>query len=242
MRIPRIYVDMEISTDAPVILPKEPANHLANVLRLKPGHPVVLFNGDGNEYSGVIQDISKKQTSIYVDARLGISVESPLQIHLAQGISKGERMDLVMQKAAELGVTEITPIITKRCPIKLNAERWDKKFQHWQKVIISGCEQCGRNQLPKLNQPLSFMEFINQSTNQIRMIMHPKAEQRIANFARTVEGFRLLIGPEGGLSDTELYQASEFGYQKILMGPRVLRTETAAIAAISILQAQFGDI
>lgn len=242
MRIPRIYVDIELSTDTTLVLPKETANYLANVLRLKPGHPIVLFNGDGNEYSAEIDEISKKQTSILVNARLGISVESPLQIHLAQGVSKGERMDLVMQKSAELGVTDITPVITERCPVKLNADRWEKKLQHWQKILISACEQCGRNQLPRLNSPITLMEFINQSTHQTRLILHPFAEQRIANFNRPLEGFRLLIGPEGGLSDSELYQATEFGFQKILMGPRVLRTETAAIAAISILQAQFGDI
>lgn len=242
MRIPRIFVDLELTVDSVVNLPKEPANHLANVLRLKVGHPVVLFNGDGNEYSAELQDITRKQASALVLARLGINVESPLSLHLMQGVSKGERMDLVMQKSAELGVTEITPVITERCPVKLNQERWEKKLQHWEKVLISACEQCGRNKLPTLNAPVNFMEAINQSTNQLRLILHPQAEQRIANFTPPGDGVRLLIGPEGGLSDPELYQAVEFGYHKILMGPRVLRTETAAIAAISLLQAQFGDI
>lgn len=242
MRIPRIFVAMELATDTLIQLPKEPANHLANVLRLKAGHPVVLFNGDGNEYSAELHNISRKGASVLVSARLGISVESPLELHLMQGVSKGERMDLVMQKSAELGVTRITPVITERCPVKLNQDRWEKKQQHWEKVIISACEQCGRNKLPVLNPPIDFMEAIRQSTNQLRLILHPEAEQRIANFARPQDGVRLLIGPEGGLSETELYQAAEFGFHKVLMGPRVLRTETAAIAALTLLQAQFGDL
>ena len=173
MRIPRIFVDAQLATDATLQLDKEPANHLANVLRLKPGHPVVLFNGDGNEYSAEIHEISKKNTTVLISARLGISVESPLSIHLAQGVSKGERMDFVMQKSTELGVTDITPIITERCPVRLNQERWEKKHQHWQKVIASACEQCGRNTLPKLHFPVSYRDFINQSTNQLRLILHP---------------------------------------------------------------------
>jgi len=242
MRIPRIYVDTDLIVESSLPLPKEPANHLSNVLRLKPGHPVVLFNGDGNEYSAEIEEATKKHTTVYVSARLGISTESPLSIHLAQGVSKGERMDMVMQKSVELGVTEITPIITERCPVKLSAERWQKKQQHWQKIIISACEQCGRNTLPTLHEPISLTQWVQQSGNQLRLLLHPAAEQKIPQLDMPREGVRLLIGPEGGLADSEIYQATELGYQSVLMGPRVLRTETAALAAIAILQAQFGDI
>ncbi|MCC2605783.1 16S rRNA (uracil(1498)-N(3))-methyltransferase [Planctobacterium marinum] len=242
MRIPRIYYPDTLQSDTQIELPKDSAVHITNVLRLKPGHPVVMFNGDGNEYSGEIQEASKKSTTVFVSAKLGLSVESPLNTHLAQGVSKGERMDLVMQKSVELGVSEITPIITERCPVKLSEERWQKKLQHWQKIIISACEQCGRNTLPILNQPVSYQAWIQQSTNQCRLMLHPQAQLRLNQLALPPEGVRLLIGPEGGLSDAEIYQAREFGYEEVLMGPRILRTETAALAALAILQAGFGDI
>lgn len=242
MRIPRIYYPDTLQTDTQIALPKDSAIHISTVLRLKPGHPVVIFNGDGNEYSGEIVETSKRATTVAVSAKLGISVESPLSTHLAQGVSKGERMDLVMQKSVELGVTDITPIITERCPVKLNEERWQKKIQHWQKIIISACEQCGRNTLPTLHQPVSFQTWVQQSTNQLRLMLHPQASQRLNQLRLPAEGVRLLIGPEGGLSDAEIYQAREFGYEEVLMGPRILRTETAALAALAILQAGFGDI
>ena len=242
MRIPRIYYPDALHPDQTVALPKEAAVHICNVLRLKAGHPVVLFNGDGNEYSGELFDVSKKQTLVHIDTQLGVSVESPLHIHLAQGISKGDRMDMVMQKSVELGVSEITPVITERCTVKLNNERWEKKHLHWHKIITSACEQCGRNTLPVLHQPLFLNEFIQQSTPQLRLTLNPRSEKRFTHLALPKEGVRLLIGPEGGLSDNEIYQATELGYQSVLMGPRILRTETAALSAIAILQAQFGDI
>lgn len=242
MRIPRIYFPDALHPEQTVVLPKEAAVHISNVLRLKEAHPIVLFNGDGNEYSGELSQVTKRQTLVTIDSRLGVSVESPLQIHLAQGVSKGDRMDMVMQKSVELGVTDITPILTERCTVKLNNERWEKKHQHWYKVITSACEQCGRNILPVLHPPISLYEFLQQSTPQLRLTLNPNSEHRFTHLALPKAGVRLLIGPEGGLSDTEIYQATELGYHSVLMGPRILRTETAALSAIAILQAQFGDI
>lgn len=242
MRIPRIYHPEPIIVEHNLPLTQEACKHLLTVLRLKDGHPIILFNGDGNEYSATLQIESKRHATALIEAQLSISVESPLPIHLGQGISKGERMDFVLQKSVELGVSEITPLITERCPIKLNAERWDKKQQHWHKVITSACEQCGRNVIPTLHKAMSLHEWLAQSTNQLRITLHPQAEKRMQDIKPDQHGFRLLIGPEGGLSDNEIYQSSESGFATALLGPRVLRTETAALTAITVLQSHFGDL
>lgn len=242
MRIPRIFHPDILPIDEAVELTKEASNHLLNVLRLKDGHPLVLFNGDGNEYSAELKHKSKRSAEAIVQTKLGISVESPLNIHLAQGISKGDRMEFVIQKAVELGVTEITPLITERCAVKLNSERWEKKHLQWQKIAISSCEQCGRNVVPTINSPISFSQWIQQSTNQIRLTLDPKAENRLNQIHYLSNGVRLMIGPEGGLSEHEIYQAAEHGYHGVTMGPRILRTETAALSAIAALQSIYGDL
>lgn len=242
MRIPRIFHPSPIQVDSTVSLSPEASKHLLTVLRLKDNHPLILFNGDGNDYSATLHIASKKQACAIVDTQLSISVESPLAIHLGQGISKGERMDFVLQKSVELGVTELTPLITERCTIKLNAERWDKKHQHWLKVVTSACEQCGRNVIPTLHPPISLHQWLGQSTQQTRLTLHPEAEHRLADIQPSPYGYRLLIGPEGGLSENEIYQSGETGFHSALLGPRVLRTETAALTAITVLQSHFGDL
>lgn len=242
MRIPRIYHPSPLIVDQQVELAPDAVNHLVNVLRLKPGHPIVLFNGDGNEYSAELLTIEKRKACASVDAKLSISVESPLAIHLGQGISRGDRMELVMQKAVELGVTDITPLITERCGVKLNEQRWQKKLQQWQKIIISACEQCGRNSLPTLHPATQFNDWVNHSTQQLRLTLHPRAEKSIRHLSVPPQGVRLLIGPEGGFSDGEIYTTEEAGFQTVQLGPRVLRTETAALATITALQAMYGDL
>ncbi len=242
MRIPRIFVDSPLAVEQVIALGDDAVNHIVNVLRLKQGHPVVLFNGDNNEYSGVLESVGKRQAEVYVDACLSVTVESPLAIHLGQGISRGDRMDFVLQKSVELGVTEITPLITERCGVKLSHERWLKKSQQWQKILIGACEQSGRNTIPVLHPPTEFATWIQQSTQQTRVTLHPRAEKRLRDIRPSPYGFRLLIGPEGGLSEKEIYHTEEFGYSEGLLGPRVLRTETAALTAISVLQSQYGDL
>lgn len=242
MRIPRIYHPAPIQVDTTISLTQEASKHLLTVLRLKDEHPLILFNGDGNDYSATLNIASKKQVSAFVETQLSLSLESPLSIHLGQGISKGERMDFVLQKSVELGVTELTPLITERCPVKLSADRWEKKYQHWLKIVTSACEQCGRNVIPTLHPPLALHQWLGQSTRQTRLTLHPEAEHRMAGIAPSPYGFRLLIGPEGGLSQSEIYQSSESGFSSATLGPRVLRTETAALAAITVLQSHFGDL
>ncbi|MCU7555507.1 16S rRNA (uracil(1498)-N(3))-methyltransferase [Alteromonas sp. ASW11-19] len=241
MRIPRLYHAGTIPLDEEFTLAEEPAHHVANVLRLKPNHPVVLFNGDGNEYSGILISVSRKLVTVEVDACLTLNKESPLPIHLGQGVSKGDRMDMVLQKSVELGVTEITPLITERCAVKLDEKRWQKKHAQWQKIIISACEQCGRNTLPDIHPPTPLSAWMAGSTESTRLVLTPGAERPLARQPYTQHGFRLLIGPEGGLSEQETHQANECGFTSVSLGPRVLRTETAALASLSVLQAQHGD-
>jgi 16S rRNA (uracil1498-N3)-methyltransferase len=202
----------------------------------------VLFNGDGNEYSAQLFEVAKRKVVVRVDSKISISIESPLNIHLGQGISRGDKMEWVIQKSVELGVTDITPLITERCGVKLSEERWSKKHEQWQKLAIAACEQCGRNVLPVLHAPSLFNDWINLSTNQVRLTLHPRAEKAFRHVAMPPAGARLLIGPEGGFSDQEIYQTEQNGFQTIQLGPRVLRTETAAITAIAALQAIHGDL
>jgi len=242
MRISRIYHPDTLHSDQELELTPDACNHVANVLRAKVGQPVVLFNGDGNEYSGEFIDVSKRKVLVQIDAKLSMNLESPLPIHLGQGVSRGDRMDLVLQKSVELGVTEITPLITERCGVKLDEQRWQKKHAQWQKIIIAACEQCGRNVLPTLHMPTDFQNWINQSTQALRLTLHPRADKSFRHINIGNHGVRLLIGPEGGFSDQELYQTEQGGYQTVQLGPRTLRTETAAITAISALQAIYGDL
>ena len=203
---------------------------------------MVLFNGDGNEYSAQIIDVSRKQVVVEADACLTIGKESPLSIHLGQGVSKGDRMDTVLQKSVELGVSEITPILTQRCAVKLDEKRWEKKIQQWQKIITGACEQCGRNTVPKLNAPVTLNQWLASPTQASRLILAPGAEQPLSKTPYSTHGFRLLIGPEGGLSEQEIHQANENGYSSVSLGPRILRTETAALTSVSILQSLHGDL
>ena len=242
MRISRIYYPFELSIDTYITLTEDATNHLANVLRAKTGQAVVLFNGDGSEYSAELFEVTKRKVVVRIDSKISISIESPLSIHLGQGISRGDRMEWVIQKSVELGVTDITPLITERCAVKLSTDRWAKKHQQWKKLTISACEQCGRNVLPVLHAPSLFADWVSQSTNQVRLTLHPRAEKAFRHVSMPPAGARLLIGPEGGFTEQEIYQTEQCGFQTIQLGPRVLRTETAAIAAISAIQAIHGDL
>jgi 16S rRNA (uracil1498-N3)-methyltransferase len=242
MRISRIYYPFELVTDEYVTLTDDATNHVANVLRAKEGQAVILFNGDGNEYSAHLCEVTKRKVIVGIDSKISISIESPLSIHLGQGISRGDRMEWVIQKSVELGVTDITPLITQRCGVKLNEQRWSKKHEQWLKLVIAACEQCGRNVLPTLHPPTLFTNWIQLSTNQLRLTLHPRADKAFRHVSMPPFGARLLIGPEGGLTEQEIYQTEQSGFQTIQLGPRVLRTETAAIAAITALQAIHGDL
>ncbi|MDF2179482.1 16S rRNA (uracil(1498)-N(3))-methyltransferase [Aliiglaciecola sp. CAU 1673] len=242
MRIPRIFHPDLLAVDQEISLSPDAINHIGNVLRLRSGQPVVLFNGDGNEYPATLIEVGKRHVSAMIDAKLSVSCESPLGIHLGQAVSKGDRMDFVLQKSVELGVTDITPLTSERSVVKLSEERWTKKHEQWQKIIAGACEQCGRNRLPTLHPVMSLSQWTQQSTQQLRLTLDPRAELKMDQLHPPKEGIRLLIGPEGGLSDQEVYQAQQHGFIGIQLGPRVLRTETAALTAIAALQSRFGDL
>ncbi len=241
MRIPRIYHEGELRLNKPVALSGSAATHLVRVLRLGSDDPITLFNGNGGEFSALITEVIKRQVIVTPTEFHERERESPLILHLAQGISKGERMDYTIQKAVELGVSEITPIATERSVVNVKGERMEKKLRHWRGIISSACEQCGRNTLPILNPVETFSYHIGKQTDAVRLLLDHRAEGTIHSIDAG-ESVELLIGPEGGLSPAERDAAIKAGYRAVRFGPRILRTETAAVAALAVLQAQLGDL
>lgn len=243
MANPRIYQASIYTLHETVKLSDDAFGHLIRVLRLKEGDQVVLFNGEeAFQYQAKLIDISKKQAYAEILTKDVIDNESPLNIHLGQGISRGDRMDFTLQKSVELGVNTITPLFTERCGVKLNAERLEKKRQQWQKIVISACEQSGRASIPVVAEPMLLVDWLKQETSALKINLHPKAQHSIMSLPMENTRVRLLIGPEGGLSDEEISQANENDFVDVLLGPRVLRTETAALTAITALQCRFGDL
>jgi 16S rRNA (uracil1498-N3)-methyltransferase len=242
MRIPRFYTTQALQADDEITLEESVSHYISTVLRLRENAPIVLFNGNGADYTADVVAPHKKQTKVVINAQISLNVESPLQIHLAQGVSKGDRMDYALQKAVELGVSEITPVLTEFCNVKLSQERWEKKHEQWQKIIIGACEQSQRNCIPSLHPAMTFGQFIKVSTLQKRIILAPGSQTYLSGLARHPQGFQLLVGPEGGFSEQEVYTAEQIGYTAVNMGPRILRTETAAATSIAVLQALHGDL
>ncbi|OZB04527.1 MAG: 16S rRNA (uracil(1498)-N(3))-methyltransferase [Idiomarina sp. 34-48-12] len=244
MRIPRIYQTasspwgigetLELEADA--------ANHVGRVLRMNAGQQLELFNGDGSNYAATIIESSKRSVAVQIDHVEANSTESAVHIHLAQGISRGDRMDFVLQKSVELGVAAITPLFTERCGVKLSGERLLKKQQQWQKIVIAACEQSGRSKVPTVHTPVSFNQWLTQLPEGLRLTLDPYAEKPLRDLAEKPAKLTLFIGPEGGLSEQEVASASEHDFLPVRLGPRILRTETAALTALSIIQYQFGDL
>jgi 16S rRNA (uracil1498-N3)-methyltransferase len=244
MRTIRIFEDSSLSLNTPISLSEFGAQHIAKVLRMRQDDEFILFNGLGGEYRTVITSITKKEVIVTPVEYIERSIESPINIHLVQVLSKGDKMDFTLQKAVELGVTEITPITSSRCTIRLKDDRLDKKNESFKRIIISACEQCGRTIIPKLNPIIDMSDFLNNHSpnlNGHKLILDPFCDTHIKNLQPSND-YTLLIGPEGGLSDEEIKQAQDKGFTSVLLGPRILRTETAALVAMSILQSSFGDI
>jgi len=243
MRSPRIYSEQPLSLHQEVGLSTQASRHIAAVLRLQEGDAITLFDGARGEYQAHIVKLGKTviaKTRQFDEHHC----ESPLKIHLAQAISKGDRMDYTIQKSVELGVSSIQPLFSERCVIKLKGNRLEKRQQHWQEVIISACEQCGRNHIPELKPTLNLNQWIQQSQAKEQhphLILDPLADKSLAQRAKHPEQ-SLLIGPEGGLSAAEIQLARQHGFEGIKMGPRILRTETAALVALTVLQARWGDL
>lgn len=227
MNSPRIYTPN-------LILDEAAAHHVARVLRMQIGDALRVFNGQGGEYAAIITAIDKKKVSIALGDFDPINRESPLQIHLGQSLALGDRMDYAIQKCVEMGVHEITPLWTERSNVKLDPARLESRLQHWQKLIISACEQCGRNYLPLLHAPVSFSTWINKPA-ELKLILQAGG-QALKSLPPT-KNILMTVGPEGGFSHSELSLAAAQGWTSISLGPRILRTETAGLAAIAALQA-----
>jgi 16S rRNA (uracil1498-N3)-methyltransferase len=238
----RIYTSQPLQSGASLTLEEEPARHLTQVLRLKAGAEIILFNGDGHDYRARLDEVTKRSTGARIEQRLE-PAEAPaaLQIQLAIGISKGERMDFAIQKAVELGVTGITPLISERCVVRLPSERQERRLHHWQQVIIGACEQSGRSLVPACHPVLNLNDWLSFQETAGGILLDHRAHRTLPELAPPTGAVRLLIGPEGGLSAQEREQAAAHGFTGVRMGPRVLRTETAPLAAIAVIQALWGD-
>lgn len=241
MRIPRVYLAQPLSITEQLLLNESASHYLAKVLRMGPGRELILFNGAGGEYLAEIIEAGKKSVSVRIKSFSADNRESSLSIELAIGISRGERMDWVLQKATELGVRKITPLITERTEVKIAGERQDKKMQHWQQILISACEQCQRNILPQLNEPMEFNNWVKVVTAEKKFVLHHRHEKTLQTNEKP-SSVCVLIGPEGGLNEDEIQLAESHSFASLRLGPRVLRTETAPIAAISLVQYLWGDL
>ncbi|MGX5172841.1 16S rRNA (uracil(1498)-N(3))-methyltransferase [Aliikangiella sp. IMCC44653] len=246
MRTHRFYLNDELSLGLALKLPKEVSHHCIQVLRYKAGQTLCLFNGDGYEYTATIEKIEAKQAWVTITQAEQQLSESPLNLHLFQGIAKGDKMDLIIQKSVELGVKSITPVFSERCNVKLDHKRLEKKMLHWKKVLISACEQSGRAIIPALQPPLTLNSAASlPATGQTTIYLEPTADSSLSQIHKPKDaphGINLFVGPEGGLSDSDIAILKSLGAVGVSLGPRILRTETAGFCCISILQSQFGDL
>lgn len=243
MRLIRVHTPVELRDPGTVRLEGTAAAHVSKVLRLKGGDPVTLFNGDGWEYRGTISHSGSGFVEVTVSGKVAGLPESPLTLTLAQGIARGERMDLVMQKATELGVARIVPLFTERSVVRLDEKQGQRKLAHWKAVTVAACEQSGRSRLPVVEPPLRLDEWLAREPRPARCLtLAPGAEQSLRSLGGSWHEAALLVGPEGGLSEIEQAGAARAGYQACSLGRRVLRTETAALAALAVLQAVHGDL
>ena len=242
MRLTRSHVDMPLQAGAEVVLPEDVAAHLLRVLRLQVGDACVLFNGDGHDYNARITSIGKREARAEITAARRVDNESPLRITLLQGIARGEKMDWILQKATELGVARILPVTSERSEVKLDAQRADKRLAHWRGIVVAACEQSGRAVLPEVAPPQSLAQAAGLREGR-GLILDPFAEASLSSVGgASLRECTIAIGPEGGWSPRDREQLVAAGYEGLRLGPRVLRTETAGIAAIAALQAACGDL
>ncbi|MDV6315596.1 16S rRNA (uracil(1498)-N(3))-methyltransferase [Idiomarina sp. HP20-50] len=242
MRVPRIYHPDPINLKTETELSSDAFQHLIKVLRLNVGDNIVLFNGDGHNYDASITSIQKKSAHFIATSYQVNNSESPIRVHLAQVISRGDRMDFVLQKSVELGATEITPLFSERCGVKLSGDRLEKKQQQWQKIVQSACEQCGRSVVPPVKPAQQLNDFVQSPFEGLKLTLDPTATKPLSSFNDADKGIQLLIGPEGGFSEAEVHAAEQHGFKPMRLGPRILRTETAALSALTAVQYQFGDL
>ena len=242
MRLTRVYVDAPLASGMRVTLQGSAAGHLTRVLRLRVGEALTVFNGAGGEYAASIEHAHAGRVAVAIAELRAIERESPLTLTLAQGVSRGERMDLVVQKATELGASGLAPVLAERSVVRLTAQQAERRLNHWRAIAIAACEQSGRNRLPAIASPVPLKDFLRTSDGSMRLLLSPAATATLADLPRLVSAITVLIGPEGGLAEAEQEAAVAAGFKPVRLGPRVLRTETAAIAALTLLQREFGDL
>jgi 16S rRNA (uracil1498-N3)-methyltransferase len=240
--MPRLFVPLTLSPRTRVILPEGAAHKVREVLRARVGSSLTLFDGRGGEYPGVLEASQRDRVEVAVGERVEVTRESPVEITLAQGISRGERMDYTLQKAVELGVTRIVPLASVRSQVKLEGERATRRIAHWQGIITHACEQSGRDRLPVLENIQSLPDFMACDEATLKLTLTPTAQETLASAVAGKASISLVIGPEGGLDPQEVSRLEAAGYQGVRLGPRILRTETAALVALSVLQFVAGDL
>jgi len=242
MRISRLFVNQLLAEGAMLTLEPEAAHYLRNVLRLKKGFQLTVFNGEGGEYSATVSEVHRKAVVLHIGSWQDVNIESPLAIELGLSVSRGERMDVAIQKATELGVAIITPVITQHCVVKLTEERRLQRHKHWQNIVYRACEQCGRNTPPRLNITTDLAQWLNNDLALDRIIFEPGKADTLKTFVKPNKAVAVLIGPEGGFSEEEVKGAEQTGFTALGFGPRVVRNETAAIASIAAMQVLWGDM
>jgi 16S rRNA (uracil1498-N3)-methyltransferase len=245
MRSIRLFADTPLEPGLAVVLPAKAAAHALRVLRLKSGDAVMLFNGDGHEYPARLVTAGARELRAEVTSRGSPVRESPLQVTLIQALARGEKMDWIVQKASELGVARIVPATTERSEVKLDATRGEKRLEHWRAIAIAACEQCGRNVLPVIEPPVELSAWLKTTAAMkadARWMLHPDGVTRVRELsAMSPAALALAVGPEGGFGDSDVAALRAHGFGELAMGPRILRTETAGVAAIAALQALYGD-
>lgn len=237
---PRIYTPEALQLHTTLDLEAQASTHLVKVLRLKEGAELRLFNGDGNEYLASITVAGKKNTQVEINDILSQDSKISFPMHLGQVVSKGDRMDFTIQKATELGITDITPLWSERCDVRLKGERLEKKMEHWKKVAISACEQSGRNHIPTIHPAVSYHEWASSVESDTKLVLHTRDQKNLTDIQKPAS-VALLVGPEGGITDEEVELCIQQGFTGLTLGPRILRTETAALAALSLFQYLWGD-
>lgn len=237
----RIYLDQKLTSGACIELPDDAIRHVANVLRLRRGDELVVFNGQGGEYTATIDSADRRRVSVMIGDHDPVERESPLDVTLAQGLSRGERMDFSIQKAVELGAKRIIPFEAQRSNVKLPAERTARRLEHWRAIARHACEQCGRNTVPTVDPLCAFDAIANAQAFALRITLDPAGGDRLPRDVPAAGSVLLIIGPEGGLNDDELDRLGRDGCLRLPLGPRILRTETATVAGLTMLQAHFGD-
>ena len=242
----RFYHSKSININENIVMDDFAAHHALKVMRLKNNDQLILFNGDGSDYTGQVINISKHQVKVSIKSKKSIRCESNLRVILLQALTSSEKMDLIIQKTTELGISEIQPIVCERSIVKIKKEKIEKKLSHWRQVAIAACEQCGRAKIPKIHEPeniIKYLERIIESDKETKIILSPESSESLSNITSSIkQNIKVLIGPEGDFTKQELDLSIQKGFSPIKIGPRILRTETAPICILSILQYKYGDI